>query len=73
MKLVQIRWIDSAAPDDYWHDKHASIDPVEVMSVGYIIARDEHHVSIIQSVTPHCHGGLFAIPAKCILSIRKVK
>ena len=73
MKLVYVRWIDSAAPSDSsWHKvEDLSLEPLACDTVGYLVSETKTGVSIASSVMENgLLYGVITIPKVAVLKRR---
>lgn len=74
-RLVMITWLDSRQTDGAWEwlSKYERLNPVEVVSVGWLIQDDDNVKVLAQSMAPDGENmqtaGRKAIPTCCIRSI----
>ena len=72
MKLVEVRWRDSATVCG-WHDLGEIVKPVTCRTVGYLIHRDKRQVIIARDVNKRQWGEAMSIPTAVVRSIRRVR
>jgi len=71
VRLVIVLWEDSAGSRPYWEQ---AVCTATVSSVGHLVRRNKKELVLAQSKAKDGDwGGLFAIPAGCVKSVRRVK
>lgn len=73
--LVHVTWCDSCSAERKWHD-HAIRDdfkPETCYSVGWLLRKDTNSVVICGDYSTHQFGNVTAIPAQCVVKIRRLK
>lgn len=75
MKIVKIKWLDSASDDGKWYDKeeYNSIKPVVCKSVGFVLKETDKYITIAHSVSPDQIAFTMAIPKFAIIKIKELK
>ena len=74
MKLLNVRWIDSACSNSWWTFEEKSeiekIKPIYISSVGYLIKEEETFISLAQNIgnEPDQFCNVITIPKGCIIS-----
>jgi hypothetical protein len=72
---VKVVWYDAAEADVAWVDRAAAIEPVEVVSVGWLIAKSDTRLvlaSDIQTDNPDLIAGVQVIPRDWAQKITKL-
>jgi hypothetical protein len=62
---IDIVWVDSCGPDDYWRDEEfvKTIKPATVHTRGWLVSETAKFVTIASSVTEDGNfGGLVCVP-----------
>ena len=73
MKIVKINWLDSGSKYRNWEFKDDwSLEPLECMSVGFLVEKTAKKVVIAQSDGQDEWGRLFVIPKGCITKIEEI-
>jgi hypothetical protein len=69
MKRVEVKWEDShRVAGDVWESREGvePLEPVLVMSVGYLVEETASHLTLTQSYTEDQFACRFCIPTGCI-------
>lgn len=69
-QLVAIRWWDTEASNQTWHDKDdpfvtQELEPVE--TVGFLVQKTDHHITITTSDAVNEWGQLLTIPLCAVM------
>ena len=78
LPITEVVWIDAEESGDIgWNDLSETLTkakrPCPVMhSVGYVVYRDEDHISLLSTIGPDECGSLEKIPAAFIRSEREL-
>ena len=78
LPIIEVVWIDAEESGDIgWNDLGESLTkakkPCPVMhSVGYVVYRDEDHISLLSTIGPDECSSLEKIPAAFIRSVREL-
>jgi len=76
---ILVEWADSChwGSHGHWHDRDDLVDatsPCDVLTVGWLIAQDDHCVTVVQSLTEADDvSAPFVIPIGCIKRVRRLK
>ena len=74
MKLVMIRWVDSAFLHG-WVDRDSvkTHQPSDCVSVGLLVNEGKEHITIVQSASKEQVGDGLTIPKCCIKKMWQLK
>lgn len=77
-KVVEIKWIDSAASDAAWLDKKKLPVPITIISHGFLVAESNEHICVASSYHNDSDGNMtigeaIAIPKIAVLSPGRYK
>ena len=74
MELIMVEWNDSYLADFQWVHLTNDMYYHKTVTVGILVADDEHGVKVLQNIAPGHHGALTTtIPRGCITRIRTLK
>lgn len=74
MKVVYIKWVDSAATHGWLRPEEVGKHSTECYSVGFLVDKNKKTVTIAQSLMDeNMLGEFLTIPKVCIISMREVK
>jgi hypothetical protein len=75
MKLLMVKWID-ATMEGGWHDNEyaETLDEFEpnVVSVGFLVSKNEHFLKLSQSDGSSQKGNLLTIPVAWAVDIQEI-
>jgi hypothetical protein len=72
IKIVHIRWIDSAQPGVGWAllEEVTGYGPAFIDTVGILHEDTPEYISVFLSKSPECFSGLICIPKVCVKELR---
>ena len=74
MKMLYIRWLDSAITYEWSHGDGQETGLTEIESIGYLLKEDKEHIQIAQSnFADFKFGAIQAIPKSVILERRELE